>query len=48
VIFLRVVKAVGGASRRVRFLPTMLTGLFIVLGWSAAAAGAGVGVVRRW
>jgi len=39
------VLAVGDASRRGRFLPNVLAGLFIVLGWNAAAAGAGVGVV---
>lgn len=39
------VLAVGPAARRGRFLPTVLAGLFIVLGWNAAAGGAGVWVV---
>ena len=39
------VLAVGDVSRRGRFLPTVLAGLFIVLGWNAAVAGLGVGVV---
>ena len=39
------VLAAGDASRRGHFLPTVLAGLFIVLGWNAAAAGLGVGVV---
>jgi hypothetical protein len=39
------VLAVGPAARRGRFLPTVLAGLFIVLGWNAAVGGAGLWVV---
>ncbi len=39
------VLALGAPARRGRFLPTVLAGLFIVLGWNAAAGGSALWVV---